>query len=186
MTDAWDDMAVVGRIARAHGIRGEVIVNPDTDFPERRFREGAALFTRRGGAVETLRVTTARIQRGRPIVGFEGFHTMNEAAALAGCELRVSPDELEPLPAGSYYHHDLVGCAVETASGTRIGIVGRVEGASGPSRLVVDAPDGEVLIPLAADICMSIDVAARRIVVDPPEGLLELNTPRGRRTRDAE
>ena len=186
MTGAWDDMALVGRIARAHGIRGEVIVNPDTDFPERRFRVGAALFTRRAGVVEVMRLTTARIQQGRPIVGIEGVRTMSDAEALAGCELRVPPEELEPLPAGSYYRHDLVGCAVETTSGARVGPVRGVEGAPGGSRLVVDAPGGEVYIPLAADICVSIDVAARVIVVDPPEGLLELNARRGRRARRAE
>ncbi len=186
MTAAWDDMAVVGRIARAHGIRGEVVVNPDTDFPERRFRAGAALFIRRGGAIEAVRLTTARMQHGRPIIGIEGVRTMSAAEELAGCELRVPVDELERLPAGSYYHHDLTGCSVETTSGMRLGSVSRVEGAPGGSRLVVEAEAGEVLIPLATDICVSIDVTARVIVVNPPDGLLELNARRSRRPRGAE
>lgn len=185
MTAEWDDMAVVGRIARAHGIRGEVIVNPDTDFPERRFREGAALFTRRGGVVEAVRVTSARMQHGRPVIGLDGVATMNDAVALAGCELRVPTADLEPLPGGSYYHHDLVGCAVETAAGERIGPVTKVEGLPGGSRLVIEGASGEVLIPLVAGICVSIDIVARVIVVDPPEGLLELNTRRDRRTPGA-
>jgi 16S rRNA processing protein RimM len=185
MTAGWDEMAVVGRIARAHGIRGEVIVNPDTDFPERRFRAGATLFTRRDGVVRTVRVTTTRMQHGRPVIGLDGVSTMNDAVALAGCELRVPTDELEPLPGGSYYHHDLVGCVVETTAGGRVGPVTRVEGSPGGSRLVVDGPSGEVLIPLAAGICASIDIAARVIVVDPPDGLLEVNARRGQGTPGA-
>jgi 16S rRNA processing protein RimM len=185
MTAGWDEMAVVGRIARAHGIRGEVIVNPDTDFPERRFRAGATLFTRHEDEVRAVRITTARMQQGRPVVGLDGVSTMNEAAALAGCELRVPVADLERLPDGSYYRHDLVGCSVETTAGERIGLVAQVEGTPQGSRLVVEAPSGEVLIPVAAGICVSIDIVARVIVVSPPEGLLELNVRRERRTPGA-
>jgi len=180
MTASWDAMAVVGRIARAHGIRGEVIVNPDTDFPERRFRVGARLFIRSAGEVRAVSVATARMQRGRPVVGFDGVATMNDAAALAGCELRVPDKDLEPLPDGSYYRHDLVGCVVKTTDGRAIGPVVRVEGERGASRLVVDGASGEVLIPLASEMCASIDIVARVIVVSPPDGLLELNAKRGR------
>src|SRR3954468_3688657 len=81
-------MALVGWIARAHGIRGQVIVNPETDFPEERFQPGAELFVQRGGAVDTLTVTTARFHRGRPVIGIAGVETMNDAAALAGQGLR--------------------------------------------------------------------------------------------------
>src|SRR5258706_13596951 len=79
-------MAVVGRIARAHGIRGQVIVNPETDFPERRFKPGAKVFAMRdgaGGGLASLIVTTARLQNGRPVIGLEGVETMNDAEGLA-------------------------------------------------------------------------------------------------------
>jgi len=168
-------MAVVGRIARAHGIRGQVIVNPETDFPEARFRPGAELFTERGGVVGALRLTTVRFQRDRPVVGIEGVTTMTEAETLAGCELRVPPDQLAALPAGTFYRHDLVGCRVETRDGTTVGTVDGVEGTMAGSRLVVAGARGEILIPLATDICTTIDVGAKRIVIEPPEGLLELN-----------
>lgn len=171
----WDEFALVGRVARAHGIRGQVIVNPDTDFPEARFRPGAVLHVRRGGRVQTLRVTTFRLHRGRPIIGLEGVETMNDAEELAGLELRVPADELEPLPPGMFYRHDLVGCRVETTGGEVVGEVGAVEGETSTSRLVVRAPGGEVLVPLAAAICVNIDTAARRIVIDPPAGLLDVN-----------
>jgi len=88
MGDAeFDDYAVVGRIARTQGHRGDVIVNPETDFVETRFRAGAEFFVRRNGRVERLRVTTMRMHLGRPVIGLEGVATMTEAEALAGLEL---------------------------------------------------------------------------------------------------
>jgi len=171
----WDAMAVVGRIARAHGNRGQVIVDTETDFPELRFRSGAELFVRRGGTVDVLTLTTVRFHRDRPVVGFAGVDGMNDAEALAGLELRVPVDRLAPLPAGSFYRHDLVGCEVASTSGERVGVVTAVEGTAPGSRLVVKGVRGEILIPLAAEICTTIDPAAKRIVVEPPEGLLELN-----------
>jgi 16S rRNA processing protein RimM len=171
----WDAMAVVGRIARAHGIRGQVIVNLDTDFPEQRFKPGAKVFAKRGASVDTLIVTTVRFQNGRPVIGVEGVETMNDAEALAGLELRVPIEELAPLPEGTFYHHDLVGCQVVTGRGDDVGTVEGVEGTIGGSRLVVAGVKGEILIPLVTEICRTIDVPGKRIVIEPPEGLLDLN-----------
>ena len=168
-------MAAVGRIARAHGIRGQVIVSLETDFPEERFRPGAELFIERNGAVQALTLTSVRFHRDRPVVGIAGVETMNDAEALAGRELRVPVDRLAPLPGGTFYRHDLIGCRVETPAGEVVGTVENVEGTVSGSRLVVAATRGEVLIPLVAEICLTIDPAGKRIVVDPPEGLLDLN-----------
>lgn len=171
-------MALVGRIARAHGIRGQVIVNPETDFPDQRFRPGAELFVERGGRIDTLTVTTARFHRERPVIGIAGVETMNDAAALAGQELRVPVDRLAALPPATFYRHDLIGCRVDTRDGRAVGLVRDVEGTLTGSRLVVDGERGEVLIPLVAAICTEVDPAAKRIVIDPPEGLIEANQVR--------
>jgi 16S rRNA processing protein RimM len=80
-----------------------------------------------------------------------------------------------PLADGAYYVHQLVGCVVETAGGLRVGEVTHVEAGSGTNLLAIDGPQGEVLVPLATDICVEVDVAGRRIRIEPPEGLLELN-----------
>ncbi len=168
-------MAVVGRIARPHGLRGHVVLDVETDFPEERFRAGAQLFVNRSGQVEPIVLTEVRFQRGRPIVRIGGVERLEEAEPLSGLELRIPADRLVPLPAGSFYVHDLVGCRVETADGRSVGNVVAVEGASGSNRLVVTSGQGEVLIPLASEICTSIDPASRRIVIAPPEGLLDLN-----------
>jgi 16S rRNA processing protein RimM len=171
----WDEMAVVGQIARAHGIRGQVIVNVETDFPRERFRPGAELYIKEGGGVKALVVATVRFHRERPVMALDGVEDMNAAIALAGTELRVPVERLMPLPGGTFYRHDLVGCRVETRNGERIGVVTDVEGTLGRSRLVVETSGGEALVPLVEAICIAIAPADKRIVIDPPEGLLELN-----------
>jgi 16S rRNA processing protein RimM len=177
----WDDMVLVGRIARAHGIRGQIIIDPATDFPEERFKPGSVLHVRRGETIEPVTVESVRFHRGRPIVGLAGIETMNVAEALAGFELRVNVDALQPLPAGAYYHHDLIGCSVSTPRGEPIGRVKGIEGDGTGSRLVVERASGDVLIPMVDGICMEIDVPGRRIVVEPPEGLLDVNVTKRQR-----
>jgi len=171
----WEDMAVVGRVARAHGLKGQVIVNPETDFPGERFKPGAELFMSRAGNVERLILTTVRFHRDRPVIGIDGVADINAASKLAGLELRIPAERLAALPAGSYYRHDLVGCRIETSGGQLVGTVKAVEGDAAGSRLVIDTPGGEVLVPLAVEICTTIDTAGKRIVIEPPAGLLELN-----------
>ena len=181
-----EGMVVVGRIGRAHGLRGEVVVNPSTDFPELRFRSGSRLFAALGGGVVELRVAGARFQRGRPIVGFDGVSDIDGAERLAGVELRVPEAELAPLPPDTFYEHDLVGCRVETVDGRHVGAVRGVEAASGAARLIVDAAGVEVDVPLVDAICVRVEPSARTIVVDPPAGLLDLNArPARQRKRPA-
>jgi 16S rRNA processing protein RimM len=172
---SWDDLVLVGTIARPHGLRGQVVVNPATDFPEERFRVGARFWTRPAGELVAMEIASVRFHSGRPIVGFVDCATVEQAEPLAGRELRIPEAALQPLTGGAYYHHQLVGCEVVTRDGGSIGTVARVEGAGG-SLLVVNGSGGDVLIPLAEDIT-TVDVAARRIEVVPLEGLLDLNVP---------
>jgi 16S rRNA processing protein RimM len=171
----WDEMVLVGVVARTHGIKGQVILNSTSDFAEQRFRAGARLFARVGeGAVEALEVADARFQQGRPIVAFAGIASIDEAERLAGAELRIPESEQGPLPEGTYYHHQLIGCEVETAQGEALGKVAEVQGEGEATRLLVRGRRAEIMIPLAVEIC-AIDIAAKRIVVTPPPGLLEVN-----------
>ena len=174
----WDQMVLVGRIARPHGLRGQVVVNPETDFVEERFAPGAVCWIRSGPTMEQLVVAVSRVHSGRAIVAFEGFARIEDVEQLAGLELRVPDAMLLPLQPGVYYEHQLAGCAVETVAGTPIGEVAKVEGGAGASRLVIDGPRGEIQIPLAVDICVEVDVENKRIRIDAPEGLLELNERR--------
>jgi 16S rRNA processing protein RimM len=172
---AWDDMVLVGRIARTHGHRGQVIVDPATDFPEERFAAGAVLHTMRDGLAETVRIAAMRMHQGRPVLTIEGVDTMDAAEALAGVELRVPESALALLPEGTYYEHDLIGCALVTTDGREVGRVRTVEGGGGMIRLIAGAGREEIQVPLVHEICVAIDIARKRIVIDPPQGLLDVN-----------
>ena len=175
----WEEMVVVGRIARAQGHRGQVIVDPATDFPEERYKPGSTVYIQRNGTLEPLVITAARFHRGRPVIAIEGVDTMNAAEGLAGCELRVTVDALHPLPPGMFYEHDLIGCTVDTEAGLTVGTVTRIEGGGEGSRLVVHGRGAdEILIPLTDAIVVGVHLAARRIVVRPPDGLLDVNVSR--------
>jgi len=170
------ELLLVGRVARAHGNKGQVIVNPDTDFPAERFAEGNVLVVEQAGQQVERRIASVRFQQGRPIIALDGIETMDDAEALAGAELKLPATELGPLPAQTYYRHDLVGCEVKTTDGT---IVGKVTGVEGPlerSLLVVAAKGGEVMIPMVDAFIVRVDAANREIIVAPPDGLIDLAT----------
>ncbi len=184
---APDDLVLIGTIERPHGLRGEVVVHPLTDFGDERFVPGATLTTARAGrtpdGTAVLRIEDVRWHRDRPLVLFEGVDTVEAAEALRGQGLWIAASARPALEPGVFYETDLVGCRVETVAattdgaGTAVGVVRRVDGAPGASVLVIETPDGEVLVPLADEICRVIDLDGRRIVIDPPAGLLELNAP---------
>ena len=167
----WDDMVLVGRIIRPHHNRGHVLVAAETDFPETRFAAGNTVWCRRAGRDETLTVVECKFHDGKPIVGFEGFESINAAETLRGCELRVPATDLPTLEAGQFWHHDLVGCQVVTTTGDVVGDVIRVDDGATPLLVLRN----ETLIPLVASICKSVDTAAKKIVIEPIPGVLEIN-----------
>lgn len=175
MSDVWDDMVTVGRVVRPQGIRGEVVVAPETDFGPQRFRPGAVLHVGREGAVADLTIATSREFRGRWILGFEQVASVDDAEALRGADLRIPGSALAALGPGAYYVHDLVGCRIVTSGGKPVGVVKSVELTTGTPLLVADTAGGEVLVPLAEGICRRVDIGAKTIVIEPSEGLLEIN-----------
>jgi 16S rRNA processing protein RimM len=170
----WDSFVVVAVVARPQGRRGEVIAASQTDFGEERFKPGSRVHVKRAEAIETLTITTSREHDGRWVLGFEGIGSIDEAETLRGLELRVPESALQPLDAGQFYVHDLVGCRVATTSGAEVGVVSRVEFGAGGAALVVGDAKGEVMVPLVDAICRSVDIAAKTVVIEPPEGLLDL------------
>jgi 16S rRNA processing protein RimM len=168
------DLILIGRIARTHGIRGDVLVNPESDFPDERFVEGRVLQLEMPGRSEPVTIESVRFHQGRPLVGFAGVDTMEAAEALIGAELKVPEAEIPPLPAGTYYRHDLVGCEVTDTKGQAIGRVTSVDGPMEQSRLVIAGPRGEVMVPMVGGICVRVDPGAIVFVVDPTAGLLDL------------
>jgi 16S rRNA processing protein RimM len=183
----WDAMVTVGRIVRPQGRRGEVVVTIDTDFAEDRFQPGATLWTSRAGQVAPVTVASSWPHQGRWVIGLVGVDSIDAADAWRGVELRVPATDLRPLEAGAFYVHDLLGCVVDTVGGERVGDVARVDLGSGTPLLAVQGTRGEVLVPLVEGLCRTVDVAGKRILIDPPDGLLELNVPgrgRSRETRE--
>jgi 16S rRNA processing protein RimM len=174
---ATDELVVVGRVARPHGIRGHVIVNPETDFLDQRYRAGEVLYVTGGGGGEPVprRIVSVRFHQRRPILELEGIESVSDAERLAGAALQLPAAALGRLPEGTFYHHELIGCEVRDRSDVVLGRVRAVEGPMERSRLVVQGERGEIQIPMTAGICISVDPVAGRIVVDPPEGLVELN-----------
>jgi 16S rRNA processing protein RimM len=170
-----DDLLLIGRVARTHGNRGQVIVNLETDFPEERFTVGQVVLVGAAAGPAARRIESVRFHQGRPIVGLEGVTSMADAEALAGAELWLRQTDVAPLPSGTFYRHDLVGCEVRDVRDVVVGRVTAVEGPLERSCLVVDGGRGEILIPLVEEICVRVEPAAGVIVVNPPEGLLDAN-----------
>ena len=165
----------VARIARTRGLRGELVADLLTDFPERFAGLDSLLAIKPTGEREQLRIEEHWFQRDRIILKFEGYDSIETSTALIGCELVVPESERIELPQGQFYHWELANSEVETIAGSKLGRVREVMRTGGVEMLVVENEAGrEYLIPMAQDICVEIDVAGKTIRVDPPEGLLEL------------
>jgi len=166
-----DDLVLVGRVARPHGIRGQVVVNPETDFAGDRYTVGQVLLV--GPAEQPVErcIEEVRFHQGRPILTLAGVDSVDDAERLAGLDVWLPRNSLAPLPERTYYRHDLIGCEVRDTADALVGRVTAVEGTIDRSYLVID---GDVMLPLVDGICLEVDMAARRIVVQPPEGLIDL------------
>ena len=172
---ASDDLVVIGEATRAYGLRGELRVVPQTDHPERfgRIRE-CILWDPRDGGRTVRRVRGVRRQGDVVLLSLEGCDTPEAAAALAGRLVALPRTEALPPPPGHVYPWQLVGCRVTTEDGRLVGDLSGVEPAPGQALWVVQGPEREHLIPAVPEIVLEVDVAARRVVIRPPEGLLEL------------
>jgi 16S rRNA processing protein RimM len=170
-----DDLdLLVGIVRRAHGLDGEVSVESLTDFPER-FAPGAAVTWRRGGEARELRVAAARPHKERLLVAFEGIEDAEAARALQDGELSVPASSATPPPEGLFYSHEVAGWECVDTAGRRLGVAAGLEKAPGSPMLAVTRADGtEAVVPFVHGIVVEVDRDRRRIVLDPPEGLMDL------------
>jgi 16S rRNA processing protein RimM len=171
----------VARLLRPHGRRGEIAAEIVTDFPERLTKlRDVWLWNSRADSAAASKIAVRRCwlspsRGGQAVFHFAGVESIDDAEKLRGLEVQVPMAERVQLAARSYYISDLVGCEVwEAGASAPLGIV-RGAQVVGTPVLEVDSADGEVLIPLAQEICTRVDTAARRIDVSLPEGLLDLN-----------
>lgn len=171
---------LVGRIGRAHGIRGEVTVEPRTDDPETRLSAGTRLNTE-PEAAGPLTMTSVRRHSGKLLVRFDGVPDRTAAEGLRGVRLfvDVDPDE-RPDDPEEFYDHQLTGLSAVTTDDTPLGEVSEVVHLPGHDLLAIRTPgEGEILVPFVAQIVPEVDLAAGRVVIDPPDGLLDASETGG-------
>ncbi len=172
-----DDLVVVGRVRRPHGVRGEVLIEPLTDEPDAVYASGRRVF---GGTSEspmdeapTLTVIETRPFKDGLLVRFEEIGDRTAAELWNGRLLFVPEDELTPLGEGEVYQHELKGMTVELSSGEVVGTVADVFEVPQGLLLDVARERGTVLVPFSGEIVVDVDRARRVVRIDPPAGLLE-------------
>ncbi|MGB7235779.1 MAG: ribosome maturation factor RimM [Rhodococcus sp. (in: high G+C Gram-positive bacteria)] len=171
---------VVGRVAKSHGVKGEVVVDVRTDDPEQRFAVGAVLRGRKPRTqTDTVSYTVeaARDHSGRLLLRLKGIDDRAEADALRGTLFVVESDDLPPSEdPDEFYDHELEGLKVRLLDGTDVGVVREVLHSAAGELLSIRPTDGsrtEILVPFVAAIVTSVSLADGVVVIDPPEGLLD-------------
>jgi 16S rRNA processing protein RimM len=170
---------IVGRVAKSHGVTGELVVDVRTDDPELRFAPGAVLRAKASDHGERNYVVTAvRPHGNRLLLRLEGIADRDAADALRGSLFVIDSEDLPPIDeSDTYYDHQLEGLLVRTTDGRDIGTVAEVLHTAGGELLAVDrAGAGELLVPFVTAIVTSVSLETGVVEIDPPEGLLELET----------
>jgi 16S rRNA processing protein RimM len=169
------ELLLVGRVAKAHGIAGELAVDIHTDSPDERFAPGAVLSARlRDRSVRSVTVSSVRAHSGRLLIRFDEVPDRTVAETMRGAQLLVDAADLPPSDdPDEFYDHELEGLAAVLADGTEVGRVREIARSPGAELLVIDRADGtEALVPFVREIVPTVDVPGGRVVLDPPEGLL--------------
>jgi 16S rRNA processing protein RimM len=174
VSDEPVDIVVVGRIGPPRGVRGDLFVEPWTDAPDQRFAPGVVLRTDPETA-GPLTVESSSTASGKLVVHFAGVSDRPAAVALRGVQLVMPADERPALEdPDEFYDTDLVGLAVCTVDGADLGPVTDVIHAAGTSYLELRVDGQERLVPFVSAIVPTVDLPARRIVIDPPDGLFDV------------
>jgi 16S rRNA processing protein RimM len=157
----------VGRLGRARGVKGEVYIIPMTDFPER-FLSMSQIHLKNRDQWETVRLQSARLVSGRPVIKLEGIETPEEASRLTNREVGVPKDAVIELPEGSFWIYDLIGCEVlEEDTGSHVGEIVNVETYPANDVYTIKTSEGkEVLIAAVAQFVKSVDITSRKITID--------------------
>jgi len=166
---------VIARIVKPRGIRGEVACDIETDFLERFASLERVTVWMPNESRLALRITDHWFHKRRVILKFEGYDTRTAAERLVGGRLVIREADARELEENQFYEYQIIGSEVVTVGGDRIGRVTRLMRTGASDLLVIESEEGrELLVPFADDICSEVDMDARRITVNPPEGLLEL------------
>ena len=170
----------VGHIVKPHGIKGEFLVLPLTDHPQSTYRPGVVLHL---GSVDSanpdpglpdLKLEQVRPYRNGYIASAGGITDRNDAERLRGHYLFREVSALEPLGDGEFFYHHLLGMKVQTNIGTVVGEVTEVYELDPNDILCVQGHEGEIMIPFSKEIVLQVNADEKCIVIDPPDGLLDL------------
>jgi 16S rRNA processing protein RimM len=167
------DLVAIAKIAKPRGLRGELVADLLTDFPERFDNLQKVFAVYPTGETAELEIEKFWFQKRRVILKFAGFDSIEASESLRNCEISVSEDEAVELETDEFFDWQLQGCAVETIEGEKLGAVKEVLRTGGTEVLVVAGETKEYLIPFAEKICTDVDVENKLIKVDAPEGLLD-------------
>ena len=133
------------------------------------------VYLKKKGVPEEFRVEAARLHKSSTILKLKGIDSIDRALEFVGEDIYCPEEDLLPLEEGGYYFHQLQGCVVLTKNGEKVGLVQDLLPIEGNDVLIVRGEDREFLVPLSPVICVKIDVDQRTIIIDPPQGLLDLN-----------
>lgn len=166
------ELVAVARIVRPRGLKGEVVAEVLTDFPERFEALSSVTAVMPDQSRRELTIRKHWFQGSRIVFTFDEVETVDQAEELRNAEVCVTEDEAVDLDKDEFYDWQLEGCRVESVDGAQIGVVRELMRTGGTELLVVDG-EREYLIPFAESICTEVDVESKLIRIDPPEGLLE-------------
>ncbi|MCY9517738.1 ribosome maturation factor RimM [Paenibacillus apiarius] len=165
----------VGKVVNTHGIRGEVKVFPQTDFPDVRFAQGSELLLQHPETQSTLSVTVerSRLHKNMYIVKLKQFDNINDVEKYKGWMLKVSEAQLVELPEDEYYYHEIIGCRVVTDKGEELGVIDEILAPGANDVWVVKPLKGKpILIPVIDDVLLNVDVEGKVVTVHLMEGLI--------------
>ncbi len=161
------EYVLIGRLQRAHGVGGEIVLGLATDFPER-IKPGKQIFL--GNRHTPIRITGTRPFHDNLLITLEGIRNREDAAVLTNLEVFVQVKDLPALENGLYYHHQLIGLTVKDEGGTTLGTIREILETGANDVYVVISPDGEeILLPAVDPVIQNVDIENKSIVVRPPE-----------------
>jgi 16S rRNA processing protein RimM len=168
------DLIIVARAVRTRGLKGEIVAELLSDFPER-FERISAVFAVGSGERKTLKLENHWFQNDRIVLKFAGYDDVEAAKSLIGFDFALPESERMKLSENEYYDWELEGCSVVIKDGPTLGIVRGILRTGGVELLAVeDQSAREHLVPMVESFVIKIDISRREILIDPPEGLLEL------------
>lgn len=167
------ELVVIAKLVKTRGLRGELVADVLTDFPQRFDNLERVFAVKPNGETSELEIEKFWFQKSRIIFKFAGFDSIETSETLRNCEISVAENEAVELEADEFFDWQLEGCAVETIEGAKLGAVKEILRTGGTEVLVVAGEMKEYLIPFAEKICTEVDIENKLIKVDAPEGLLD-------------